>query len=203
MSHLTVSGKELRIALEVLAPMAASGFDVKLLAAVHLRSTPEKATLSATDRYGIGQWTFEPVNADGDLNLALSTTDVKRVLSVLPTFRRRDEDVNVTITADGDRITVETADGDRIVSTHVEGKTPDFDALFPTERGELAGVTLAPDKLARFTAAGRRIGQWDRKYSHAGLRLALTAEFRAVVVTLGELERFRGLLMPMRDGGAY
>lgn len=203
MSTLTVSGKELRIALEVLAPMAASGFDVAMLAAIHLRVTPEKATLTATDRYGIGQWTLLEVDGADDIALAISTRDVKRILSILPTFRKRDEDVSITISIDGPRITVENPDGDRIVSTHVEGNMPDFDKLFPTERGELAGVTLAPDKLARFTAASRRIAQWDGEYRHAGLRFALTKEHKAVVITLGDLDRFRGLLMPMRDGGAY
>ena len=76
MSHLTVPGKELRVALEALAPMAATGFDVKMLAAVHLRANSEKVTLSATDRYGIGQWTLTPTEQGGDVNVAIATDDI-------------------------------------------------------------------------------------------------------------------------------
>lgn len=199
MSHLTVPGKELRVALEVLAPMAATGFDVKMLAAVHLRANSEKVSLSATDRYGIGQWTLTPTEQNGDMNVAIATDDVKRVLALLPALRKRDEDSPVTISVDGDRIAVETENGDRVVATHVEGETPDFDKLFPDERGELAGVTLAPDKLARFVATGRRVGQWEAEHRYSGLAFGLVGQHKAVVVTIPTLKQFRGLLMPMRD----
>lgn len=199
MSHLTVPGKELRVALEVLAPMVATGFDVKMLAAVHLRASSEKVTLSATDRYGIGQWTLAPTEQDGDVNAAIATEDVKRILALLPALRKRDEDSPVTLSVDGDRITVETENGDRVVATHVEGKTPDFDKLFPDERGELAGVTLAPEKLARFTSAQRRIGQWESEHRYSGMKLSLVGQYKSVVITFPGLDQFRGLLMPMRD----
>lgn len=199
MSHLTVPGKELRVALEVLAPMAATGFDVKMLAAVHLRANSEKVTLSATDRYGIGQWILTPTEQDGDVNVAIATSDVKRILTLLPALRKRDEDYPVTISVDGDRITVETENGDRVIATHVEGKTPNFDALFPDERGELAIITLAPEKLSRFTAAQRRIAQWEPVHRHSGMRLSLVGLHKAVVIGFPGLDQFRGLLMPMRD----
>lgn len=199
MPSLTVSGKELRVALDVLIPMADRSGYTPFLDAVHLYATPDRTFLATTDRYVIGQWMPGVIRLDGEIRVAFPASDAKRILFILPTFRHSDEDVEVTITVDGERISVESATGERIVSKSVSGTTPKFDALFPTGEGEMPFLTLNPTLLARFTTAAKRIGQWNNAHRAAGMRLKFKGENQAVLIDFQGVTQFRGLLMPMRD----
>lgn len=201
MSSTTVSGKELRVALEVLAPMADRSGYTFVLSAIRMAVTADAATLFATDRYRIGEWALDQSDADGEFTALIPAFDVKRILFILPTFRVSAEDSRITISTDGDRITIENERGDRVVTTQVKGDYPALAHLFSAEKtpSSIQGVSLDPKLLADTSAAARRIAQWDSGFGKRGLRLTFGAVHKPVGVAIEGLDRFRALLMPMRS----
>lgn len=202
MPTLTISGKELRAALESLHPMAAyPGSGLPLLSSLHLTVKRGKATLHATDRYRVGEWTLTTIRHKGVMAHSIPLRDAKRVLNILPGYPRKQDDTEVTITAGTDRITFENEHGDRVVTAVEDGKYPDLASLFPahSDGDSLTTITLNPGFLEGFAAAQRRISRWRSSSYGAGMRMTFTGANKGVLVEFQNVDEFRGLLMPMRD----
>lgn len=189
----TVKASALGAALLNVLPHASTDKTVPVLNGLRLRVEGDTLTIDATDRYTLAEQTLALAGESVDGAAIVPTSFVKEIVKACKPVGYARPDVTVSV--DGDRITVEHVSGS-LASVLLPGSFPNAENLWPKDDVLVAVevVGFSPANVAKFlklhSDSMSLLKNAAAVFSFRGSRPA--------TVAVGALPDFRALVMPVK-----
>lgn len=194
-TSVTMTAREFRH-LSTIAHYAGSGDVRPILTYVRLTTTGDNCEATATDSFTLARISVDIVESSGTETICVPAESLTRAAKSFAKNKRADESL-VTITSDGDTITITSnATADVIGAPTLLETYPDTDSLIPAARGisEVpSGISLNPYFLAKLA----KLYPWNENKGTGAVVRTITDNSRPVLIQSPD-EKTTVLQMPIR-----